>query len=461
MQLNRNQVAGINMKELIFHILYRWRSILIAALIGALALCGYQYLSIKKVHDAGKQTKEERQYQIDLQEYGEQLESSRNTIKVYSKLIQEQNAYLNDSIFMQLSPQSVWVASNKYLVKVDQSVLDALPQGSAIDPADSILPVYSLPLSEVTDEDGLKKAFGTDKTEYISELVSVDAKTSDNTITLYVMGETKETAEAGLSLLHEQMEKLEKGKAGEIAAHQLILISKQITRGIDKELSAKVDLAQRQESLAKTTEENQETLQDARQKLDKLEASGEPSAPGMHLPKMGVIGFVIGAALLIFIYAVSYVIRDRLNSSADLAKRYNLPVFGELTTSGHLHGLRGLDKLFSKCELGKDTLKEETVYDNIAALIAEKPDRQNVLLVSSLPENRLNSIRDALVKRLPEKKVHAQANFNMNSEAISEASKADAVIVVEAKRVSRMKDMDRMAENLIISEAKVIGAVVL
>ena len=299
MQLNKNQVIEVNLKDLFFHIVYRWRSILLVALIGAVVLCGYQYLSIKSVHDQGKLTKEERQYQINLQQYSEQLESSKNTIKVYSKLIQEQNAYLNNSIYMQLSPQSVWVASSKYLVKPDQEAVAAT--SSAIDPADSILPLYAAPLSKVTDEEKLKEAFGTEKTEYINELVITSTNVEDNTVTIFVLGESKESVQAGLDLLNEQMDTITNDKAGVITPHQLIRVSDSIYRGLDKEMSSKIDLAAKQETLAKTTEENQKTLQEARQKLDALEASGKPVAPGQHLVKMGVIGFVLGAGILTFL----------------------------------------------------------------------------------------------------------------------------------------------------------------
>ena len=82
-------------------------------------------------------------------------------------------------------------------------------------------------------------------------------------------------------------------------------------------------------------------------------------------------------------------------------------------------------------------------------------------MISTLPAEKLTTFRDALAERIPEKTITAQADAVRNSEAITEASKADAVVIAEAKGVSLLKDMDRMAENLIISEANVIGAVVL
>ena len=54
MQFNRKQNIEINLKDIFFYILCHWRSVLVVALIGAVALCSYQYLSIKYIHDKGR-----------------------------------------------------------------------------------------------------------------------------------------------------------------------------------------------------------------------------------------------------------------------------------------------------------------------------------------------------------------------------------------------------------------------
>ena len=454
MQINKNQAIEISLKDLFFHILYRWRSILIAALVGAVVVCGYQYMTIKKVHDAGKLTEEERQYQINLQNYKEDLENAQNTIRINTKLLQGQNAYRNESIYIQLDPQSVWTASNKYLVRIDQSVLEKLPQGVSLDPADSVLPAYTSPLSEAT-EDELKEVFGTEKPEYISELVATNISTSENSVTVTVKAATKEMAQAGIALLNEKMVEISEGKVQEIEKHKLSLVSENVSLRADDELPEK------QEGLAKSIKENQEELQEARKKLDKLEADGEPQAPSMHLTKMAVIGFIFGALLLAFLYAVLCVINGRLKSARNLAERYELPIFGEFASGGILHSAKGINKLISKWERGKNTPDDETVYDNIAALIAEKQEAKNILLASTLPVNSMNTIKEELTKRLPNQNINLQADLIHNSKAIAESVEADAVIITEAKDVSSLKEMDRMVENLIIAEANVIGAIVL
>ena len=453
MQLNKSQDIKINLKDLFFHLLYRWRSILLAALIGALVLCGLQYWTVTRAHNAGKQTKEERQYQLDLLAYQENLESARTIIEEKTKEQQSLNNYKKESIYYNLDPQAVWSATNYYQVKVDQSVLDKLPQGFSIDPADNILSAYQTPLSEATEEE-LLEAFGTENTEYVGELVGTGVSPSVNTVSVTVHAATTEKAIAAMNLLDAKMQGVCAEKAQGIEKHTLTLIGQEVELGVNDSLYKK------QAEVASALLKNQETLQETREQLDQLESDGKPGEPGMHLPRMIVIGFILGAAVLFFIYAALYAFRGRINRSDDLTERYHLPLLGEFFKAGNLHKLSGLDKLFAKKELGEQP-DPNVIYDNIGALIARKQDVNHLLLVSTLPEAKLAPVCDALSKRLENKSITARAEMHQNSDAIEDAAKTDAIVVVEEKHVSRIKDTDRMAESLNYCEANVIGAIIL
>lgn len=442
----------LNLKDLLFHLLYRWRSLLVAALIGAIVLCGYQFFSIKSVHDEGKLTKEERQYQIDLQTYRENLSSGRRQVETLTRQLEGQNKYQAESIYFRLDAQSVWTARASYLVKVDPSVLDTLPQGSTIDPADSLLSSYALPLSSATDDE-LKAAFGTENPSYAAELVLVSTDPTTNTVNVSVKGATRESAEAGLSLVQGKILLLEE-KAQEIEKHTLTLTGQQSTQGTDS------GLAQAQKDLAKSMEDSQKLLQEAREQVNELENKKEPKEPGMHLLRMGVVGFILGAFLLAAVYLAVFVLRGTLTGGSDLARRYDLPVLGEFERTMSLHGGKGLDKFFQKHEL-KEQIEDSAVYDRIASLIAEKTDVKNLLLLSTLPEEKLAILQKELSSRLPGLSLEAQGNFLENGEAIPKASAADAVLLAEEKGISKNKAIDSMAKALVLSKANVIGAVIL
>ena len=460
MQINKDYEPEINLKDLFFHILYRWRSILIFALICAIALGCYQYFYVKITHDAGKLTKSERQYQLDLQSYKENLEGNKIQIKTLTDKLAGQQKYLEKSIYIQLDAQNVWTAEGKYMIKVDQSVLDALPAGSSIDPADSILPAYSTPFAGDLDEQALKEAFTTDEAEYINELVTIEQNTLDNTFTVQVRGSTKENAAKGLAFINERLMTLSTGAAQEMNPHQLIFLGETISLGADEEL------AQKQTNLTKQMTDDRKALQQARTDLNALEAKEEPSAPSNHIKMMVAIGFIAGVFLLVMVYAIGYVLNGRLKDGYVLTEKYGVPVFGQFAISGSLHKgknqeVRGLDKLFTKWELGNGDKDPGTVYDRIASLIDEQSNSERLLLISTLPEEKLLPVKEALSKRLFHRTIEVRGGFLQNGEAVSEAAKAEAVVLVEAKNMSLHKEIDSMAEMLIIGKSNVIGAIIL
>lgn len=455
MQINREYEPEISLKDAFFHVLYRWRSILLFALICAIALGAYQYFTVKSTHDAGKLTKDEREFRLELQNYRENLQQTRTKINTLTARLEGQRKYQAKSVYINLDAQNVWTAQNKFLVKVDQSVMDALPAGSTIDPADSILPAYAAALSKEPDEQTLKDAFNTEDAEYAQELISIKTDLSDNSVTVQVSGSTKENAEKGLELVCQTIRDLSAGKAQEINKHELIDLGRTVSLGADEILN------QKQIDLNKAMADDQKALQEARKTQDDLEAKKEPTEPGNHVKKMAAIGFIVGAFLLAGLYLFGYVLNGQLKDNGTLTEQYGLPVFGEFSKNGSLHHGRTLDKLIAKLEMGHQTSNPETIYDRIASLIEEQGEDKILLLLSTLPEEKLRPVREALAFRLAGKAIETTGSFQENGEAVAEAAKADTVVLVEEKGVSRQKDIDSMAEALIISKANVIGAIVL
>ncbi len=454
MQLNKKQVVEVNLRDLFFHLLYRWRSILIAALIGALVFCAYQYLSVKKTHDEGKLTKEERQYELDYQAYQEDTKRNQDLTQAYMAKLESMNTYQKESLFFNMDPKSIWYANRKYLIKADSSVYENLPQGFSADPVDSVLSVYASLITEIPAEEWID-IYGTDNMDYISEMITVYPNASDNTLTIGATAGTEEIALKARELLHKTVNQLSSGRAQEIEPHIIIMIS-ELT-----ELSSDDALITKQNSVADLINETLDMLQETRKNQDELEAKGEPGKPSLHLIKMSILGIIFGAIILACYYAVLYITRGKLNNSQDMTERYNLHVLGDLMTSGQLHADKGIDKVIARFERGKQSLDPETVYDNIGALIADKQGIGKLVLVSPAPQENLTALQNALAERLPDKTVETQGDMLRNSTAITESSKADAVLLVVEKHRSGLKEIDRIAEDLIISEANVIGAIVL
>ena len=91
----------IDLKDLLFVLLYRWRILLLAAVIGAALLGGY-----KAVKGNAKQTDlpQTESYQEELDNYEREKLAIETSIENLENSMDEQNHYLAEAPLMQINP---------------------------------------------------------------------------------------------------------------------------------------------------------------------------------------------------------------------------------------------------------------------------------------------------------------------------------------------------------------------
>lgn len=414
---NKDYESEISIRDLFFYVLYRWRSILFIALLVMAVLGGYKYYSLRDVLNSSVTGQEEQAYINNLNEAQEAVQSRE---KQYNDML----SYRNESIYFQLNPQAIWTASSKYLVKMDSSVWNQLPQGISYDPVDSILAGYTMPFSEITDDE-LIDIFGVTKPEYAHELVEIITDTDEDTITIQVKGPTKEYVEKGLDFIKNKFISVLYNKVLKINPHTLSHI------GDETIITADKDLLENQETMEKAIAVKLQILNSTRLGLNELDVQGGPQNARKQIIQYIIIGFAGGAILMILLYIFKYVYNGRVKESREISEQYNLPLIAEFYKSGSLHNNRGLDKMIARWELGKKPVNDESIYNNISTLINEKDEIASILLVSSLTEGDLTRVREALLQRISTKEIETAGHFLTNSEAIKEAGNVDTVILVE------------------------------
>ena len=248
----------IDLKAMFFDALYRWRSILVAGLIGALLLGAYKYWSVnkaaasleeaiaegtviesdfdkgylqakekieakeaerrtqskkstdlqKQINDA-KNTITENTVNIDVQ--NNSIELYNNQIENAQRLIDETQEYLDRSVLMQAA-DDLWTGRAIYQVTVDNA-----DPAAYRDPADQVVSSYRKPQagSEEMKELGTKLGLEAD---LLSELYSVGADGNANTVIVTAYGKDKAMAE---EILARVCSLVEAQKTEEIP-HQLI-----------------------------------------------------------------------------------------------------------------------------------------------------------------------------------------------------------------------------------------------
>ena len=452
MKINKNYKATFKPRDVFFHVLYHWRSILLVALVFGLAFGVYQFFFLKLTHDAGKLTDEERAYQNNIRIYEARLGNARSQANNLTNMLASQQTYQEESIYFSLNAQNVWIAESVYLVEGDQE--NASP--GSVDPADKVLPAYSAPLTGDLDEEELKAAFNTDRTEYVNELITTELNTSDNTIKVRVLAGTRENAESSMAFIHQQMEKIASGKASEIAPHRLILLNTTVSLGADKDLDEKKTLMN--ESIQLSTE----LLTNAQGTLRELDnEKAMPKAPGSHIPKMIIIGFLVGGILMVMFYLFRHEMSGLLKNGEEMIERFGVSVLGRISHSEARHPERGIDKLLYRWENGSGNMKDSLVYDNIAGLIREKDNVGTIILTSTLSKEEICIVQEELALRLDGYEIMTEADFLNNPEVLKKAGDTDGIVLVEGKGISRILSMERMAEVLSMSSVDVLGAIIL
>ena len=454
MQINKNYEREIDLKDLFFHLLYHWRSILVAAVIFAILLGTRQYLNLEQTHKKGKLTKAEKQYEVDLQAFRDKLQNARNGVKTYTNLIKEKNDYLDESVYMKLNAQDEWYAYKRYLIKVDQAVLDALPQAVQEDPADRVASAYSATLKSGLDSEEMEALLGTGRREYIDELVSVSTDAASNTLSISVIGANEADVLRQLAYFDNRLHEVCTPKAQAVAAHTLTLLDEDVRSRIDGDLSSVQNILNNQ------ILEWQDALKEQREVLNDLEDKPEPGKP-VGIKKNAAIGFILGAFLLAAIHAIKYILENRVHSSGELSEHFDLPVYGEFRKSRARRPGKGIDKLIEKWEFSHAS-SDEAVTNGIVALLRERHSGKRVLMAGTVSEEKL----EALVRKLQTEleasvRLDSAGNFLVNSGAIADASEADTVVLVEEKHVSRSQDINREAELLTMGSANVTGCVLI
>ena len=451
MQTKQRTTTEVNLKDMFFHILYHWRSIILITVICAVALGGYQWYSIKRVHDVGGLTSEEEGYNWQMELFEANRKKSQEQINNFEKLLEARTNYRDESLLLKLDPVKSWVAVRVFSVHLDKNVLESLPAGNYSDPVDSLLPVYAGVTFNLKNADELKEVFGTDNDAYIREVVGVATEVKEDTVKLTCSAPTQEEAVRWADYMTKQIEKM-KPEAEKLFAHDLILIRDEVYTVIRQ------DIANLSNNVSQEIENYQSSLNVARLNASK----GAPGLPGTHIKKMAFFGAIFGLVLTLLFYGIQYAISGKLHESKDLITRFQLPIYGDFAHSRARRPGKVPDSWIEAWEFRNKVRDPEAVKNTLAALLREKVPSGTLLLTGTLPTSKLEPLCESLKERIEDgPEISCRGNLNGDSETLKAISKADAVVLVEEQHVSVMKEINREAELLNISDANVIGFVTL
>ena len=458
MQINNNYEPEIRLKDVFFELLYRWRGILIAAIIGAVLLCGYQYYSIVSVHRDGKLTSEEEQYEISLKEYRMNLNSNQESLKVNQNLMQDLQEYFSKSVYINLDAASMWTATRTYLVTLKEEGDGTTPAISFQDPADYVMASYASALvDDALDSEQMLALLGTDEKRYIKELVNPVSYPDTNLLVLKILCASEDEAKAAIEYFDNRINTVCADKIQPLYPHELKVIGDSVVMSPDETLIKK------QQEKILNMQTYQTSIQDAENALHDLKQKGEPTAPGMHLGRMAFFGFVLFAFLMVAYLSVKYLAGGRLHDGTEMTRRYGLFVFGEADHSRARRPGKGIDRLIENWEFGKSKKDAAQTGHQAATLLSNCLSNGNsLILVSTRPSDKLAALQKTLESELKAQDIQigCKADF-LGDSHLPPLSESTNLLIVEEKYESRTEVIRREVEILSMQDAKTIGAIIL
>lgn len=517
MRINYDYEPEIVLKDLFFDILYHWRSILAAALIGALLFGGYSFIAGRGARNAPVETVQQSEqeaaekddqstqqaqeavekddYDIQLEAYKAQLVRYNSDVAMYQSRINNAQAQIEDlreymahSVYFNLDANTLHSGFRTYLIQAKLDDIDPNLVTLVQEQVNVLLVLYYNALRDSLDSDEFKELLGVSEEEYIEELVEIKSNSSSNTLELTVRGNSDESVAKALDFFDKRLKEACNEKMQDICHHELAVIGDrknqhdQVTLLVDSQQKQAQNLVKYQNAIvdaekamdklvvpvepefmsASMTEQLAEMLSEPNPELE-LQIKSQAKKDNNNVVKLAALGLVLFILLAVVYHGVRYLVGERLRDSVEMTRRYGLLVYADASHSRARHPGKGIDGLIERWEFGKNKTEVADAGRQAAGLLGKRmPQGTNLVLVSTRPAQLLGQLHDAMAKEMTGHGINvACAAECLREDAMSGIPDDATLVIVEEKHASRVAAVNREAELMSMLGVKAIGAILL
>lgn len=443
----------INLKDMLFAVLYQWKKMILWALILAVALGGFKlYKAWTEATDEAKVAQYEQEYEVALDRYQQEKTRLEENIAKAEENIEKQNEYLENSVLMQMDSHEVYEARVSLYVSTDYQIMPEMVYQNP-DKSRMILASYEAALTdnelmgEVADEMGMD-------TKYMKELVGVSGEL-DHILNISVHHATRTDAVKIMTLISNQLDAIQAQITESIGKHDLSIILNTVSSDIN------VEVADRQDEEKLRMEEYQTSLTDQQEQLShmveprKTEISTEGAVKtGV---KFAVVGGISGVVLVILVSCLLFVLSDKVYNGNELKVRFGIKILGGVAPS---RKCCKVDRWLKRKE-DRVTSNDEQVYELIAANIRNYSSGQTKLLVTGdAGVKPCEDLVSRVQEMLPGIQLTCCGSLLKDAESVSSLTGCDGVILVEQCRVSGYAHVAQEIERVLDAKKKLLGCVI-
>ena len=491
-QTTYNHEEEIDLIQLAFSILHKYRQILMTVVICAVLAAGfglaktaYSSYAAGKAADsedvavaksAAQQKydeemlayrEEKTKHDTNVQEYQEELLENQQAIESTKIKIQNTQEYLDNSVLNTIDPYNVPVAQADLYVSTDYKIMPGMDYQN-VDYTDAVLKAYSSLITNSETMDKIAKAVGMEE-RYLRELVSVSGDSSTRLLTIRAYGADEATANKILDAFLVRMEDVRPTIQGTVGSHSIAQLTRTSTVSVmtwlrDSQQQNRDDLTNLQNQVTTLEAADrvlEQSIEDEQQALEAMELPEKPKEES-SMAKMVILGALLGGILACGVVVVKFLLDGMVYSASELNRSTGLPVLGALA-SDRTKKAGKLDAKLYQMEGRPDGSADAEMLCLMAQTIRSRaPEAKNILVTGDLPADQLEALAAALqaTEPLRGQSVTAAESILKAAATVPHVVAADAIVLAADCTVTRTDAVREQNEKIVRLGKQILGCIV-
>lgn len=456
-----NKDRELNLKALCFCVARKWKWMLVAALVLALALGAFRgWKSLSAVMDGQYLAALKAAYEDSFADYQNQFAALNTKINHVQDDIRNHKAYMEESVLMRIDYRNTWTATIQLYIATEENDFVS-GAGTGYTRADLIADAYRNLLLDNRELAAIGEKLNI-APQYLRELISVPLPTYHEyqegpLVTVTVRGKDAESVQSMMDALLGSLNTIRDEIADSMGKHTMNTVSTNVIAVVDE------NVADAQEDAADRLLDYVDYLEKYRYDLNQLSVPGMPdlsvSSAIKSAIKYAVVGFLGGVFLVAAVACVSFAVGDKVYSAEELKSRFGLAVLGKISFKNKKRCC--IDRLLDRWENRGKTEEQGALAVAVANIANHCPENATLLVAGMAGEADVEKIVEALTRALPGTAVIFGGSLLESLPAIKGLTKCDAVLLVERCGLSRYSQIDAQLEAVKGVNKQLLGCVVL
>lgn len=475
----------INLIDIVFYCLERWRCIVACMLVLAVVAGAYKYQAATKLNQLVKSRESSLEKEEGKNKGGDNKE---RTVEFYEHAMKEteydlgiKEDYMNDSIVMQMDPYHVSTGTLTYYVEEGENKTGVLASYRSFVTGGGMAERLFAADGDISAEDLQYLILFTDSfnKEYeidSSNRVMFGIEGGTSVFQIQIRMPDSEMCESYLKHAEEIMSDYTAQMQSEVGEHRINLLSSVLSEMADEKLQ------EYQTTIRTAYATSVRTLQALRMELNTVQngvsTQGEESAAPVQVTvnaksaaiKFALLGMVLGAAMACFILVIFYLLGGRLQDAEAFHAEFGMPMLGMVRTSGRKKRLFGfIDTWIFQLRgnvCSKVSFEEQIkmAAANMQAAAAQNSVHGNmgkIMVAGTVPEKEAEELYSRLASEVDNVSLSRYMQVLFQSSALKELEDYDGVLFIEKRRYSNCRFIEQEKKLAADRDVAVLGTIVL